>query len=165
MRLLAISTLLLLTQLCWAQLEPSASLHETKHMNMKVSNWSPDDSVRYSHSNMNFSNSRNAKIVNEYWTESNTLLGKCSNTFNTKDSTWTQLWTSSDGHTIKLKGRSIGNKLVLESDWFENEDQERFKNRITYTNKKNGRVSQVWNIVDETDHVVRTEFFAVFHRK
>ena len=104
------------------------------------------------------SKSGNQCVVYENWTSASPgFTGASTNFFNKKTEEWEQLWVDSTGSHLKLKGKRVGNKMILSSEAFENDKGMMTRHRITWTANKDGTVRQLWEVL-QGDKVVNVAF-------
>ncbi|MBJ39033.1 MAG: hypothetical protein CMD83_11300 [Gammaproteobacteria bacterium] len=56
---------------------------------------------------------------------------------------WRQTWVDNGGGHLRLEGRFVDGRMVLEGDTV-GADGKRLRNRITWTPLEDGRVRQLW---------------------
>ena len=103
-------------------------------------------------------------IISENWQGATGGSGKSYNYFNISDSTWNQVWISSSGNNLVLKGKASPNKMVLKSELSKGEKGD-YYNRITWTKNENGSVTQVWEILDTQEKPISVAFEGVYKPK
>ncbi|MFZ6052450.1 hypothetical protein [Halocola ammonii] len=105
-------------------------------------------------------------LISENWKGSSGSTGRSFNYYDPADSTWNQLWVSSSGNILKLKGNLENGKMILESDFTTDAKGRTFKNRITwYPMEEARKVTQIWEIVNEEDETVAVSFHGIYSRK
>ena len=105
-------------------------------------------------------------VLTETWNGSSGGTGRSFNYYDPADSTWNQLWISSSGGILKLKGQFEGDKMILESDYTTDPKGRLIKNRITwYEMEEDGKVAQIWEMVDENEEIVAVSFHGIYTRK
>ena len=106
---------------------------------------------------------QNNCLIQENWT--GTVTGTSFNYYDTADSTWNQLWISSNGNILKLKGNAINHGvMVLKSDILEGE-KGKYYNKITWTANDDGSVTQYWEVLNENDERIADVFKGIYRRK
>ena len=103
-------------------------------------------------------------IVSENWKGTGGSSGRSYNYFNTTDDTWNQVWISSSGNNLVLKGKASPNKMVLKSELITNEKGD-YYNRITWTKNDDGSVTQLWEILDKEKKPSSVAFEGIYKRK
>lgn len=103
-------------------------------------------------------------LVQEHWLSADgQMSGTSFNFYNTKSGQWEQLWVDNMGSTLKLFGNRLEDRMVLESEPFVLTDGNTFVNRITWTLMPDGRVRQLWELLQD-DQVVNTLFDGLYKR-
>lgn len=103
-------------------------------------------------------------VLQEQWTGASGTTGTSMNYFDTSHRTWNQLWLDNGGNQLKLKGRFTSGKMILRSQIVQNQDAN-YYNQITWSKNKDGTVTQLWEVFDESDKPLRTLFKGIYHRK
>jgi len=104
-------------------------------------------------------------IINEHWKGAGGGTGSSYNYFDSKDSTWNQLWIDNSGSILKLKGKAEPNKMILKSELQPGKKIDWYYNQITWTKREDGTVSQVWDIFDKDGNLLNTIFYGIYHPK
>lgn len=87
-------------------------------------------------------------VLQENWKGANgAYTGTSNNFFNDKTKQWEQIWFDNQGQTLHLKGKRIGNQMILQSEEKMNRDGKPYINRITWTKNDDGTVRQLWEII------------------
>ncbi|MFD2585885.1 hypothetical protein ACFSQJ_03015 [Croceitalea marina] len=87
-------------------------------------------------------------ILRENWVSATAgYTGASVNFYNLKTAQWEQLWIDNSGNHLKLKGNRVGNRMIMSSDEFKNEDGKLYLNRITWTLNDDGTVRQLWEVL------------------
>ncbi len=105
----------------------------------------------------------NECIVSENW-KGTTGSGRSYNYYNSADSTWNQVWISSSGNNLVLKGKAGKNKMILKSELIENA-KGTYYNQITWTKNEDDSVTQVWEVLNEKEQPISTSFEGVYKLK
>ena len=88
-------------------------------------------------------------VIRENWTSANEgYTGTSTNFYNLETNQWEQLWIDSSGAHLKLKGKRVGNQMILISDDIKKDDGALSRNRITWTKNDDGTVRQLWEILN-----------------
>lgn len=103
-------------------------------------------------------------MISEYWRSKRGGTGRSTNFFDSSDSTWNQLWISSSGHILELKGKLINGSMVLKSAVKSNEKGS-YRDRITWTPHADGTILQKWDLLTPEGQVLRTAFEGVYYPK
>jgi len=103
-------------------------------------------------------------VLKEQWTGASGTTGTSMNYFDKADSTWNQLWLDNGGNNLKLKGKLTMGKMVLKSDLVSTEDSN-YYNQISWSKNQDGTVTQLWEVFDESDKLLRTLFKGIYHRR
>ncbi|MCM4156282.1 hypothetical protein [Gramella sp. AN32] len=103
-------------------------------------------------------------IINENWTGSTGGSGKSYNYYDPTDETWNQLWISSTGKILKLKGKAEANKMVLKSQLTSGKKGNYF-NQITWTKNSDGSVTQLWELLDTEGKLISETFEGIYKKK
>lgn len=94
-------------------------------------------------------------IISENWKSAKgTYTGMSSNFYNTKTDEWEQMWLDNQGGSLHLKGKRVGNQMILQTDEVLNKEGKTFVNRITWTANDDGTVSQLWEMITDGDITV-----------
>ncbi|WP_237561762.1 hypothetical protein [Flagellimonas algicola] len=103
-------------------------------------------------------------VIRENWTSATSgYTGTSLNFYNGVKERWEQLWIDNSGASLKLKGKRIGNQMILSSDPFD-KDGKMLTNRITWTANEDGTVRQLWEIL-EGEKVVNTAFDGIYKKE
>ena len=103
-------------------------------------------------------------VILEHWKGIKGGTGHSMNYYDKSDSTWNQLWVSSSGNILKLKGRFIAGQMVLKSHLIKGR-KGTYYNQIRWMPEDDGTVTQIWEVCDKTGKVLRTVFEGIYHRK
>lgn len=104
--------------------------------------------------------------IQENWvSKNNKNTGTSYNFYNSKDSTWKQVWISNTGKVLELKGGldSVGN-MVLKSE-LRSSVKGKFYNQITWSKKSDGSIFQHWEVFNENDEKIRSVFQGIYRKK
>ena len=104
-------------------------------------------------------------LLSEHWVGAKGYTGRSYNFFNTKDSTWNQLWLDNAGGHLKLNGRLIGEKMILKSELLKGQQVDWYYNQITWTPLKDGAVEQLWEIFDKENSLIMVAFKGIYRKK
>lgn len=103
-------------------------------------------------------------LIQEHWVSAQgKLTGSSFNFYDTKAGQWEQLWIDNTGNVLKLFGNRFEDRMVLASEPFSLTDGNTYVNRITWTLLPDGRVRQLWELLQD-DQVVNTLFDGLYKR-
>ena len=103
-------------------------------------------------------------VIRENWTSATSgYTGTSLNFYNATKERWEQLWIDNSGAYLKLKGKRMGNQMILSSDPFDR-DGKMLTNQITWTANEDGTVRQLWEIL-EGEKVVNTAFDGIYKKE
>jgi len=91
--------------------------------------------------------------------------GTSYNYYNSQDSMWHQTWVDNQGGSLELHGKLVSGNMILQSDLAKGKKFDFYYNRITWTPHENGSVSQVWEIIDKNNNVLKLLFNGLYIRK
>ena len=103
-------------------------------------------------------------LLNEHWRGAKGTTGRSYNYYNSKDSTWNQLWIDNNGGQLILKGTAIENGMLLKSAVVST-PKGNYYNQITWTKNNDGSVTQLWQYFDEENNLIKTAFKGIYKRK
>ncbi len=103
-------------------------------------------------------------LLSENWTGEKGGTGRSFNYYDPADSTWNQLWISSSGTILKLKGNAEKDKMILKSELVEGE-KGKYYNKITWTKNNDGSVTQLWEIMDPQDNLLNEAFKGIYRKR
>ncbi len=104
-------------------------------------------------------------LLKEHWVSNDgKSTGTSINFYNTSTQEWEQLWVDNTGSHLKLKGNREGDKMILSSEPFLHTNGNRYINRITWTDNKNGTVRQLWELLSDDETVVSTLFDGIYRK-
>lgn len=101
--------------------------------------------------------------LTEKWTGAMGGTGTSINYYNPKEDTWNQLWVSSNGVILKLKGTATDGQMVLKSEPF-TIDSTLCYNQIKWSKVSEG-VRQEWAIYEESGKLKRKIFTGIYIKK
>jgi len=104
-------------------------------------------------------------IISEHWRGVGGSTGRSYNYFDQADSTWNQVWIDNQGTNLVLKGNAEPDKMTLKSKLIKGQKVDFYYNRITWTKKDNGSVTQVWEILDKKNKLLSETFRGIYKRK
>lgn len=89
--------------------------------------------------------------------------GTSYNYYNKTDDSWNQVWVDNSGYSLVLKGNLVDGKMVLTSDLVTTE-KGNYYNRITWSKKEDGSVTQVWEYINEDGKVLSEAFRGIYKK-
>lgn len=104
-------------------------------------------------------------VISENWKGATGGTGTSMNYYDRQDSTWNQLWVDSNGGVLKLKGQFDQGKMILKSDLLKGQKVEYYYNQIVWEKNEDGTVSQLWEVYDDKNQLLKTLFMGIYHRK
>lgn len=104
-------------------------------------------------------------VLLENWKGAQGGTGTSMNFYDISDSTWNQLWVDNKGNVLKLKGKYASGKMVLKSELAKGKKVELYYNQITWSENKNGTVTQLWEVYDDSGKLLNTVFKGIYYRK
>lgn len=104
-------------------------------------------------------------VLQEKWISSQVNKGTSYNYFNPSDSTWNQLWLDNQGSILKLKGRFSNDRMVLKSELVAGKNVAFYYNQISWINKPDGTVHQIWEVFDNKNKLLQKAFHGVYKKK
>ena len=102
-------------------------------------------------------------VLQEFWEGASGSTGTSLNFYNPKEAVWEQLWVDNSGTSLRLKGNRIGNRMVMSSAPFKDPGGRERIHRISWTALPDGRVRQLWEVL-ESGEVVQV-LFDGYYRK
>ena len=103
-------------------------------------------------------------IISEAWRGAQGSTGRSYNYYNPRDSAWHQLWISSNGGILELKGRASPGKMVMSSA-IQQTSRGEVVNRITWKENPDGSVTQRWDVLNREGFLLRTVFYGIYRKK
>ena len=93
-------------------------------------------------------------ILRENWTSARPgYTGTSHNFYNFKTKQWEQIWVDNQGQSLHLKGKRVGNQMILRTADETNKEGQLFYHRITWTANEDGTVRQLWETITEEKDV------------
>lgn len=84
-------------------------------------------------------------ILRENWTSAKgNYTGTSYNFYNVQTKQWEQLWVDNQGQSLHLKGKRVGNQMILMSDVSKDAKGNDIYNKVTWTKNDDGTVRQLW---------------------
>ena len=102
--------------------------------------------------------------LRENW-KSNTQTGTSTNYFDPTDNTWNQLWIDNTGTILSLKGAFNNGKMELKSAMMQGKKVAYYYNVITWEKNKDGTVTQIWDVRENTGKLVTRVFKGIYKLK
>lgn len=101
-------------------------------------------------------------VLQENWTSKNST-GTSYNYYNSADDSWNQVWIDNSGFSLVLKGNIEDTKMVLKSDIIKGDKT--YYNKITWSKIDDVTVSQVWEIFDENNTLLKELFRGIYKKE
>lgn len=130
-----------------------------------IGEWEVVDSIGTKLGENRISNIEGNCIISEHWTGAKGYTGSSYNYYDKSDSTWNQLWIDNRGNILKLKGRFEGGSMVLRSELTEGTKVDWYYNQISWTENRDGTVSQIWEVFDKNHKLLTTVFSGIYVKK
>ncbi|MDO5977615.1 hypothetical protein [Flavivirga spongiicola] len=87
-------------------------------------------------------------ILRENWTSARgKFTGTSNNFYNGVTKQWEQIWIDNQGGSLHLKGKRVGNQMILKTDVATNKEGNPFYHRVTWTLNDDGSVRQYWETI------------------
>lgn len=100
--------------------------------------------------------------LQENWSGASGVTGQSMNYFDPADSTWNQLWVSSSGTVLKLKGGIIDSVMLMKSEIIET-DSTNYYHQIKWSQAQDSNdVIQEWTTRDEEGKLLKHLFKGVY---
>ena len=108
---------------------------------------------------------QNGCVLKENWEASNgSNTGTSYNYFDSSDNTWNQVWISSTGNVLNLKGNiSKDGSMILKSNLV-NGTKGTYYNQITWSKNNDGSVTQRWDIMNENNEATSKAFEGIYKK-
>ncbi|MFT5780120.1 MAG: hypothetical protein ACI837_003081 [Crocinitomicaceae bacterium] len=74
------------------------------------------------------------------------------------------MWIDNQGGTLELKGEFINGSMVLRSELTPGIKVPFYYNQITWTENRDGSVTQLWQIYDEEGNILSTAFEGIYRK-
>ncbi len=103
----------------------------------------------------------NGCVLQESWTGSSGSAGTSLNFFDTAMGKWRQFWVWREGSALELEGGLVNGAMVMEGDSVE--DGKPLRNRITWTRRSGGKVSQLWEVSADNGKTWNAIFDGMYH--
>jgi len=129
-----------------------------------VGEWTVKDSLGNPLGENSISKMEGNCIVTEHWKGAQGGTGSSWNYYDKADSTWNQVWIDNSGGILKLKGRFENGAMRLKSELTKGRKIDWYYNRITWTPRMDGTVTQVWEILDADGNVRAIAFSGIYKR-
>lgn len=128
-----------------------------------IGTWEVFDTIGNKVGENEISEIENGCALMEKWKGLRGGTGTSINFYNQKDSTWNQLWVSSNGGILKLKGAFENDQMILKSEPFLI-DSTLCYNQIIWSKTEKG-VRQKWDIFENSGKLRRNIFTGVYIKK
>jgi hypothetical protein len=104
-------------------------------------------------------------VVQENWeAANNTSTGTSYNFFDSSDSTWNQVWISSTGNVLNLKGNLSREGVMILKSELAMGTKGKYYNQITWSKNTNGTVTQRWDILNENGVPISNAFEGIYKK-
>jgi hypothetical protein len=104
-------------------------------------------------------------LLKEAWKGTQGGSGQSFNYYDSADSTWNQLWVSSFGNQLKLKGKGTDGVMIMRSELIPGQKIDFYRNQISWTLNEDGSVTQLWLILDSNDAILQESFEGIYRRR
>jgi len=104
-------------------------------------------------------------VLQENWKSlksSNT--GTSYNFFDLSDSTWNQIWISSTGNILKLKGNINSDGAMVLKSKLEKSSKGNYYNQIIWSKNDDGSVTQQWDILNKNNETISQAFEGIYRK-
>lgn len=160
----ALLTLLMSTSLVsFSQKDCKCCSENHQAFNFWVGTWEVFDTTGNKVGDNEITSIENSCALMEKWQGLKGGSGTSMNYYNQQDSTWNQVWVSSNGNVLNLKGSFENNQMILKSKPFL-VDSTLCYNQIKWT-KINDTVKQVWEVYDNSGNLKRHIFTGIYKKK
>lgn len=147
-----------------AQQQPCQS-EQYKAFDFWIGEWMVTDTVGNPLGTNSIKKEESGCLVTEHWTGQSGGTGSSMNYYNPADSSWNQLWVSSNGFILKMKGEANLNQMVLTSDLSKNQTGQSIYHRITWTLNDDQTVTQLWQVLNDQKQVLSEAFRGIYAKK
>lgn len=96
----------------------------------------------------------NCALKEEWSSAQNGVTGTSYNFYNQRTKAWEQIWVDNQGTSLHLKGKRLGNQMILKSEKSSNLKGKESFNKITWTKNDDGTVRQLWEVVTEGEATI-----------
>ena len=156
--------LLLVSFGAYAQSPPTCDTPDHRAFDSWIGEWVVHDTAGTYQGANTIEPLENGCILSEYWRGAKGSTGRSYNYYDRADSTWNQLWIDNSGNNLNLKGKASKDKMTLESKVVQGQKGP-YKNRITWTLRADGSVSQQWDAVSLEGKQLATLFLGIYTKK
>jgi hypothetical protein len=118
-----------------------------------------DSLIRYN----NISKINDGCTLLEQYSTPNGFKGTSLTMYDKQNDEWHQTWTDNAGYLLKLKGKFIGQSMVMFG--FSQNKNQRILNKISWTPNKDGTVRQHWQISSDNGKTWSTTFDGIYTKK
>jgi hypothetical protein len=102
--------------------------------------------------------------LSEHWRGATGVDGRSLNAYDAVHKTWRQFWVGNDGTVLQLAGGLKEHAMVLEGELPMSKGGVQ-KQRITWTPRDDGSVTQHWETSDDNGATWATSFLGVYRKK
>ena len=93
-------------------------------------------------------------VLRENWISATPGYTGTSNSFyNLTTKQWEQIWVDNRGQSLHLKGKKVGNKMILRTDDANTPEGVSFYHQVTWTDNEDGTVRQYWETITEDGNI------------
>lgn len=108
----------------------------------------------------------NGCILRENWKSyDSSFSGTSYNFYDRADKKWKQVWIDDQGMVLELAGEYKDNKMILVGKEKMDVNGKRIINKITWTNKADGTVTQLWEASEDGGISFSVVFDALYRKK
>ena len=106
----------------------------------------------------------NRCVMQENWeSKTSSNKGTSYNYFDLTDKTWNQVWVDNSGYSLNLKGQYTDGSMVLKSKLVKAK-KGNYYNRVTWTKKDDGSVTQVWDFINKEGKIIQEVFRGIYKK-
>ncbi|MCR9153618.1 MAG: hypothetical protein NXI09_05870 [Bacteroidetes bacterium] len=105
-------------------------------------------------------------LMREHWRGASGGSGRSMNFYEAQDSSWHQLWVSSNAFILRLKGglSEDGLSMQMQSEPFKSKNGQFVRHQISWTPKGPDEVIQEWLVLNDKGLAVNTLFYGIYRR-
>ena len=140
------------------------SSKEYKQFDFWVGNWNVYNTKNQLIGTNNIVKVPNACAIQENWeSKAGSSTGTSYNYYNSTDKSWNQLWIDNSGYSLVLKGNYSTNEMILKSSLIKSKKGD-YYNQITWSKNTDGTVTQVWDLVNEKNVILKELFRGIYKK-
>lgn len=129
-----------------------------------LGNWEVKDTNGIALGSNQISEAEQNCLIVEHWTGASGGTGTSYNYYDSSDSLWHQLWVSSNGFILNLKGSWQGESMQLRSELQKGKSVGDFYHQISWTPQKDGSIIQRWDYLGTKGEVLKTVFYGIYRK-